>query len=272
MPLSLPPLDSTSLSVVGRAWRMEGPVTMRNDPTRSASAVSRRTALAGLGAGSLGLLLAARGHSVSAQEATPGVPATPEAATPMATPTAEGQTATINGADLYYVVRGDAAGPPVLLLHGAIGNTEEWHNVSPALVDAGYRVVLMDCRGRGRSTWGDRPITFAQMAADALGLLDLLGIAKTRLVGWSDGGIIGLELAITHPDRLNRAVLYGANFTPDGVYPDGPHPSDQLPPSRSSSPTTSGSRRSLSASRNCWACSPCPTTARTNCGASRYRS
>ena len=131
--------------------------------------------------------------------------------------------------DLYYEVRGDAAGPPVLLLHGGIGNMEEWDNLSPALVDAGYRVVLMDSRGRGRSTWGDAPITYELMASDAVGLLDQIGIARTHLVGWSDGAIIGLELAISHPTRLNRAVIYGANVTPDGVYAE-PHESDQMPP------------------------------------------
>jgi pimeloyl-ACP methyl ester carboxylesterase len=86
----------------------------------------------------------------------------------------------------------------------------------------------MDCRGRGRSTWDETPITYELMAADALALLDLLEIDKTDFVGWSDGAIIGLELGITHPERLTRAVIYGANFTPDGFH--FPTPSNQLPP------------------------------------------
>jgi pimeloyl-ACP methyl ester carboxylesterase len=59
-------------------------------------------------------------------------------------------------------------------------------------------------------------------------LLDHLAIARTDLVGWSDGADIGLQLAIESPDRLNRAVIYGANSSPDGARE--PTPSDQLPP------------------------------------------
>jgi len=170
--------------------------------------------IGGIGAAAAALGL---GHldRATAQEATPCL---------SATPTAEGQTAHINGADLYYEDRGDAASSPVLLLHGGLGNTEWWASLSPALVDAGYRVVVMDSRGHGRSTWGDAPITIDQMASDTLDLLDYIGIPKTHLVGWSDGASIGLELAINHPARLNRAVIYGGNFTPDGVHELTPTP------------------------------------------------
>jgi len=186
---------------------------------RNESTVSRRTALAGFGAGALGLALAPRGLSAAAQEATP-----------VATPTAEGEFATVNGAELYYEVHGPADAQPVLLLHGAISNSEEFDGLVPALVAAGYRSVAFDARARGRSTWGDAPPTIEQLAADAVGMLDHLGIATTHVVGWSEGGMVALELAIHHPERLGRVVAYGAVFTPEGHYPDGPHPSDQLPP------------------------------------------
>ena len=190
-----------------------------NHPSLSVSRLNRRSvlsrtaALAALGLG--GRLL-----SVAAQEATP------ESGDPLAE-WAPGETATINGADLYYEVQGDPASQPVLLLHGGLANSEYWLNLAPVLVAAGYRVIMMDRRGHGRSTWGDKPITYEQMAADTLGLLDHLGIEKTDVVGWSDGGIIALYLAIHHPERLDRVVAYGAIFTVEGAQF---MPSDQMPP------------------------------------------
>ena len=180
--------------------------------------LSRRSALGCAAAGAaLGL---GRLDRAAAQEATPCTAATPRT---------EGQTATVNGADLYYEVQGPADGHPVLLLHGGLTNAEWWVNLSPVLAAAGHRVIAMDSRAHGRSAWGDAPITYEQLAADALGLLDHLGIARAALVGWSDGAITGLRLAIDHPDRLDRTVIYGANFTPDGFIAE-PRPSDQFPP------------------------------------------
>jgi pimeloyl-ACP methyl ester carboxylesterase len=75
----------------------------------------------------------------------------------------------------------------------------------------------MDSRGHGRSSFDDKPITYELMASDVLALMDHLQIAKASIVGWSDGGIIGLEIAIHHPERLNKVVAYGANFDPSGV-------------------------------------------------------
>ena len=185
------------------------------------ASLTRRTTLRSVGVVVAVLGLGRRLGHTSAQEATPGSAA--------ATPMADGEFVTINGADLYYEVHGPDDGPPVLLLHGDIGNTEEFDKVVPALVSAGYRTVAFDQRGRGRSTWGDRPITYEQMANDALALLDYLGIDRTNVVGWSAGAILALELAIHDPERLGRVVVYGGAFAPDGVYAE-PQPSDQLPP------------------------------------------
>jgi len=183
------------------------------------SRLNRRNVLGGTAA-LAALSFGSRLSPAAAQEATPG------GGDPLAE-WASGQTATINGADLYYEVHGPADGPPVLLMHGSLGNTEEFVNLAPFLAAAGYRTVAFDLRGRGSSAWGDQPITYAQMAADALGLLDHLGIAKTDVVGWSQGGNIGLELAIHDPERLGRVVVYGANFSPEGAQFVE---SDQLPP------------------------------------------
>src|SRR5215213_5121695 len=176
----------------------------------SPSRLNRRSVFGRSAALAATLSLSGRLLSAAAQEATP------EGGDPLAE-WGPGQTAPINGVDLYYEVHGPADGQPVLLLHGGLNSTEQFDYLAPVLVAASYRVVAMDSRGRGRSAWGDLPITYEQMAADALGLLDFLGIEKTDVVGVSDGAIIGLDLAINHPERLDRVVAYAANFTPVGL-------------------------------------------------------
>ena len=154
--------------------------------------------------------------TVVAQEATPeAAVAPPQDLLPLADLKSDGQTTEINGVDIYYEVYGE--GDPVLLLHGGLANGDHYMQVIPELQDAGYQVIVMDSRGHGRSSFDDTPISYEVMANDVLGLMDHLGIDKADLVGWSDGGIIGLELAIKHPDRLNKVVAYGANFDPTGV-------------------------------------------------------
>jgi pimeloyl-ACP methyl ester carboxylesterase len=150
-----------------------------------------------------------------AQEATPQAVAPPQDLLPLASVRSDGQTAKINGVDIYYKVYGE--GQPVILLHGGLANSNYWVDVIPALTEAGYQVIVMDSRGHGRSTFNSTPISYDVMANDVLGLMDHLGIEKADIVGWSDGGIIGLDLAIKHPDRLNKVVAYGANFDPTGV-------------------------------------------------------
>jgi pimeloyl-ACP methyl ester carboxylesterase len=193
---------------------------MNNRPAHSPSGFDRRALLGSAGAIAAALSIGGHVGRVDAQAATPSAGLGLRV---------WGQTAKINGADLYYELHGPPDGRPVLLLHGGFSNSEWWVNLSPVLAAGGYRVVAMDSRGHGRSGWGDLPITYEQFAADALAMLDHLGIEKTDFVGWSDGAITGLRLAIDHPERLDRTVLYGANFTPDGFIAE-PLPSDQFPP------------------------------------------
>jgi pimeloyl-ACP methyl ester carboxylesterase len=110
----------------------------------------------------------------------------------------------------YYEEYG--SGPPLLLLHGSLGNTTDWVNVAPELAKS-YRVILVDSRGRGRSSDDSTPLTYHQMMSDTLLLMDALGITKTHLLGWSDGAIIGLDMAIHHPERLASLVSYGGQST-----------------------------------------------------------
>lgn len=126
-------------------------------------------------------------------------------------------TVAVNGIELYYEVHGD--GEPLLLIHGGLGHGEYWSRQT-AVLARDYRVIVVDSRGHGRSTFTDEPISYRLMASDLRALLDHLDVRAAHLVGWSDGGILGLELAIHHPERLLRVVAYGANFHPGGVKPD----------------------------------------------------
>ena len=129
-----------------------------------------------------------------------------------------GRHAEIAGARIWFAEWGPkSAGVPVLLLHGGFGNSNYYGRLIPVLAAHGYRVIAMDSRGHGRSTRSDAPLTYDLMAQDVQGLLDQLGISKVYIVGWSDGGIIGLDLAMSHPDRLAGLFAFGVNADVSGL-------------------------------------------------------
>ncbi len=122
--------------------------------------------------------------------------------------------AKVNGINLYYATIGH--GPPVVLLHGGLANSDYWGRQVTALAPR-HTVILVDSRGHGRSTRDARPYGYDLMADDVVALLDTLHIAKADVVGWSDGGILGLDLAIRHPDRVGRILAFAANTMTSGV-------------------------------------------------------
>ena len=120
----------------------------------------------------------------------------------------------MNGIKLWYAVFGQ--GEPVVFLHGGLANADYWGLQVPAVAQH-YQVIVMDSRGHGRSTRDERPYGYDLMADDVVGLLDYLGIKQAAVVGWSDGGILGLDLAIRHPDRVAKVFAFAANTDPSGV-------------------------------------------------------
>jgi len=123
-------------------------------------------------------------------------------------------TAPVNGIRIWYAEFG--RGEPVLFVHGGLANANYWGNQIRALRDR-YRVIVMDSRGHGRSTRNARPYGYDLMSDDVIGLLDYLKIKKVALVGWSDGAIIGLDIAMHHPERLSKLFAFAANIDPSGV-------------------------------------------------------
>ncbi|MBV8969932.1 MAG: alpha/beta hydrolase [Verrucomicrobia bacterium] len=130
-------------------------------------------------------------------------------------PSAMSGYAPVNGVRIYYAEFG--RGEPLILLHGGLGNIEQFGNQIPAL-ETHYKVIALDSRGHGRSTRSAAPFSYHLMADDVLGVMDYLRIPKAAVIGWSDGGIIGLDLAIYHPDRLNKLVAIAANYSVSGLH------------------------------------------------------
>jgi len=106
---------------------------------------------------------------------------------------------------LHYESRGD--GPPVLLICGIPAIVSDWEPVAAGLAGAGYRAIAYDNRGGGGSSVTPGPYTTTQLAADADALLGELQIDRAHVFGISLGGMIAQELAINHPDRVDRLVL-----------------------------------------------------------------
>jgi pimeloyl-ACP methyl ester carboxylesterase len=126
------------------------------------------------------------------------------------------------GARIWYTTYG--SGLPVVLLHGGLGHSGNWGYQVPALVASGYRVILLDSRGHGRSTRDARPYSYELMASDVLEVIDALHLENPALVGWSDGACTALVLAAKMPSRVARVFFFACNMDPSGVKPFEPTP------------------------------------------------
>jgi pimeloyl-ACP methyl ester carboxylesterase len=120
-----------------------------------------------------------------------------------------------DGARIWYAAYG--SGLPVILLHGGLGHSGNWGYQVPALVRSGYRAVLIDSRGHGRSTRDTRPFTYDLMASDVSAVMDVLHIEKAGLVGWSDGACTALILASKAPTRVAGVFFFACNMDPSGA-------------------------------------------------------
>ncbi len=120
-----------------------------------------------------------------------------------------------DGARIWYAAYG--SGSAVILLHGGLGNGGNWGYQVPALVRSGYRAIVMDSRGHGRSTRDGRPYSYELMASDVAAVMDALQVEKASLVGWSDGACTALILASNTPSRAAGVFFFGCNMDPSGT-------------------------------------------------------
>jgi len=118
----------------------------------------------------------------------------------------------IRGFKMYCEIYGQ--GDPVLMIHGNGGNIGSFSKTIPYF-EKKYMVIVADSRAQGNSVDSSATLTFEMMADDFSTLLDTLHIKSAYVIGWSDGGINGLLLAIRHPDKVIKLAATGANLWPD---------------------------------------------------------
>ena len=116
-------------------------------------------------------------------------------------------TVTPNGVRLFYEETGAPDAPPLVLIMGWGGDHTAWAFQVPALA-VDHRVIALDNRGAGQSEVPEGPYTIPGMAADVVGLIDALGIARAHVCGASMGGMIAQELALRHPGRVRTLQLH----------------------------------------------------------------
>ncbi len=114
--------------------------------------------------------------------------------------------ARINGFEMNYEISGKETAPPIVLHHPLATDLTIWNELTAAL-EPKYRVIRMDARGHGKSEATPPPYDMFNLAKDVIGLMDHLGIKKSRYLGLSMGGFVGQVLGITHPERFHSLVL-----------------------------------------------------------------
>ncbi len=130
-----------------------------------------------------------------------------------------GQYANVNGLKMYYEIHG--TGKPLVLLHGAFSQTRTDFPTLLPMLAKNRQVIAIEQQGHGHTADVDRPLTYKQMADDTAELLKQLKIENADFFGYSMGGAIALEMAISHPNLVRKIVdMGGAVYRTDGFYPE----------------------------------------------------
>lgn len=133
-----------------------------------------------------------------------------------------GETATVAGHEVYYEVHGDLSSgeTPVLLLHGGMMTIETtFAELIPLLSDM-RPVIAVEQQGHGHTGDRDGPITLESMRTDTVGVLDHLGVDTAHVVGFSMGGMLGLELAVKNEDRVASLSAISVSQSVEGMLPE----------------------------------------------------
>ena len=138
------------------------------------------------------------------------------AAATVAEAQAVGNRVKVNGMQMYYEVSG--AGDPIVVLHGAYMNIPSMGAIIPMLAKT-HKVYAVELQGHGRTTDIDRPITYQNLADDVAAFMDAVGLPKADVFGYSMGSAAALQLAIRHPEKVNKLVAASVAYDAKGFQP-----------------------------------------------------
>ena len=138
-----------------------------------------------------------------------------------------GEYVDVGGLNTWYDTVG--AGDPLVLLHGGLCTNETWAAQMPAFAER-FQVIAPERRAHGHTPDVEGPLTYDAMAADTIGFLDSVVGGPAHLVGWSDGGIVGLLVAMERPDLVRKLVVISANYDLAGVVPEAEAQMGQMAP------------------------------------------
>ena len=128
-----------------------------------------------------------------------------------------GHRVRVNGMQMYYEVTG--AGDPLIVLHGAYMNIPTMGAIIPKLAKT-HKVYALELQGHGRTTDIDRPITYPNLADDVAAFMNAVGLKKADVFGYSMGAAAGLQLAIRHPEKVNKLVAASTAYDARGFQPE----------------------------------------------------
>ena len=127
-----------------------------------------------------------------------------------------GDRVEVNGMQMYYEVSGE--GDPLIVLHGAYMNILSMGEIIPKLAET-HRVYALELQGHGRTTDIERPITYPDLADDVAAFMDAVGLDKADVFGYSMGAVTGLQLAIRHPEKVNKLIAASVAYDFEGWQP-----------------------------------------------------
>lgn len=135
----------------------------------------------------------------------------------VAEPEPAGNRVEVNGMQMYYEVSGE--GDPLVVLHGAYMNIPSMGAIIPRLART-HKVYALELQGHGRTTDIDRPITYPNLADDVAAFMNAVDLKKADVFGYSMGAAAGLQLAIRHPEKVNRLIAASVAYDAEGWQPE----------------------------------------------------